>query len=241
MPSIEENKFWDKEYNWSEHGDEWSDQASFCRIPYGEWKKSIVDFFIYPNIKEGATVLEIAPGHGRWTKYILEKAGRVILSELNPGCIDYCKKIFSNFNNVEYFVNDGKSLSFVKSESADFIWSYDSFVHMERDVIEAYFEEFSRVLKKGGFAIIHHANRKDFFLKLGFLRKYGKNWRRFYNLISIGRNVSEDGRSAVSNRIIRNLAERSGFKIEYQINSWGPGNIYNSKCFNDYITKIVKI
>src|SRR5437867_10527477 len=42
--------------------------------------------------------------------------------------------------------------------SVDFIFSFDSFVHTNREVVEAYLHEFGTKLKIGGKGFIHHSN-----------------------------------------------------------------------------------
>jgi hypothetical protein len=42
--------------------------------------------------------------------------------------------------------------------SVDFVFSFDSFVHPNRDVIEAYLRELGTKLKPGGKGFIHHSN-----------------------------------------------------------------------------------
>jgi hypothetical protein len=66
MPTLAENRFWDS-YSWPSDGDEWTDQAEFSAVPYQTWKQDIVETFIFPNIRDTSTVLELAVGHGRWT------------------------------------------------------------------------------------------------------------------------------------------------------------------------------
>jgi len=212
MPTVRWNKKWNNGCFWEKDGDEWDNQAVFCNQPYNKWKKSIVENFIYKNIDKDSNVLEIAPGHGRWTEFILKKAGNLILCDLNSKCIEICKMKFYNFKNISYYVNDGKNLNFIKDNSIDFIWSYDSFVHMEKDVIEAYFKEFSRILKVGGKAIIHHS----------------------------GERRSKGFRSNVSTGIIREIATQYGLSVKYHIQSWGKNNEFNCKLFNDYISELVK-
>ena len=78
--TIEENlRVWDEQHNWPKDGDEWDGQARHCNQPYEEWKKALVDTFIVPNISKDAVVAEIAPGHGRWTKEMLETCKEITL------------------------------------------------------------------------------------------------------------------------------------------------------------------
>jgi hypothetical protein len=46
----------------------------------------------------------------------------------------------------------------VSDASVDFVFSFDSLVHAEADVIESYLTELSRVLTPDGIGFIHHSN-----------------------------------------------------------------------------------
>ncbi|HWA89208.1 MAG TPA: class I SAM-dependent methyltransferase [Rhizomicrobium sp.] len=151
-------KRWDKDHAWPEHGDEWNRQAAACGIAYPEWKESLVAHLIAPNVTRDTHVLEIAPGHGRWTEYLAARAGKVIAVDLSPSCIEHCRQRFAGATNIDYYVTDGMTLPDV---SADFVWSFDAFVHMDRDVIASYLKEIARVLKPGGGAVVHHSNVAD--------------------------------------------------------------------------------
>ena len=58
------------------------------------------------NIKREDLVIEIGPGLGTLTKYLLEKAGRVICVELDKRMIDILKDRFKNFDNLEILNQD---------------------------------------------------------------------------------------------------------------------------------------
>lgn len=237
-PTLEWNKCWNT-YDWKKNGDEWDNQAAFCNQPYKKWKKSIVDNFIYKNIDKNSIVLEIAPGHGRWTEFILKKAEETALVDVNKKCIDFCKKRFSKFKNIKYYVNDGRRLDFIKNNSVDFIFSYDSFVHMEKNVIDSYFKEFSRILKPNGKVIIHHAGKKRGGL-VSFLDKLGIAGKIIYWLFYLDKSDLSGERSNISKKMIEKIVKKYNLKIVSQVNSWGKNNEYNCKLFNDYISEIAK-
>ena len=90
MKNTIDNNFatWDRRHGWPLDGDEWDGQARDCGQPYERWKKSLVDTLILPNISNGSVVLEIAPGHGRWSKEIAGVAKELILVDLSPTCIE---------------------------------------------------------------------------------------------------------------------------------------------------------
>jgi ubiquinone/menaquinone biosynthesis C-methylase UbiE len=241
--TVENNlQMWNHDHDWADNGDEWTSQAKLCGKPYAEWKTSVIEALIHPAINPADIVLEVAPGHGRWTEAIALRARKVIVADLSPNCIDFCRKRFSGFRNIEYHVNNGRSLPFIPDASVDFIWSYDSFVHMSPDVIADYFREFGRILKPRGHALIHHAGRRHATLWLGFLLNYGDRGRRWYRTLSRGfQEKATDGwRSNVSRELVRQLAQQHGLRVEAQFQSWGPNGEYWAKRFSDCLTRLLR-
>jgi SAM-dependent methyltransferase len=148
--NIEEQKIWNDLEMWTDGGHEWSG-------PFGTTEK-LWNEHIFETIKpfRGKRILEIAPGFGRITQFLSILAGELTIIDLNPNCIEVTKNKLGNHVS-NYFVNDGKSLSDIKDNSQDLVFSYDSFVHMHANVIEEYVKESSRVLVSGGFGFIHHS------------------------------------------------------------------------------------
>ncbi|WP_338289241.1 class I SAM-dependent methyltransferase [Luteolibacter sp. LG18] len=105
------------------------------------------------------TIVEIAPGHGRWTQFLQPQAETLHIVDLSDDCIARCKERFAAADNIHYHVNDGKTLpATIADGSVDFVYSFDSLVHCEIAVIEAYFMEIGKKLAPGGTAFIHHSN-----------------------------------------------------------------------------------
>ncbi len=154
MPSINENKNTWSSFDWSNSGEEWSQSwGGSSNLWWGT---------IYPRIynylSKDATVLEIAPGYGRCTQYLKDLCRGLIIVDLTERCIEACKKKFTVNDNIQYFINDGKSLNFIKKKSLDFAFSWDSLVHADNKVLEAYISQLSDKLKPNGVAFIHHSN-----------------------------------------------------------------------------------
>jgi len=148
--NIEEQKSWNDNTWWSNSGHEWSG-------PFGTtenlWNKEIFD-----DIKDfrNKKILEIAPGFGRITQFLSILASELIVIDLNPLCIEKTKEKLGH-HVLAYFTNDGKTLTGVRDNSQDLVFSFDSFVHMHANVTEEYIKEIFRVLKPGGQAFIHHS------------------------------------------------------------------------------------
>jgi ubiquinone/menaquinone biosynthesis C-methylase UbiE len=243
MPTISQNyDVWDKVHSWSKDGDEWSDQASFCGQPYDAWKRSLVDAFMFPYISPSSSVLEIGPGHGRWTKMYIDKVARVSLVDLSPACIEHCKRRFQAFDHVSYFVNDGRSLSAIPDRSIDFIWSYDVFVHIELAEFRLYLSEFRRILREGGVAAIHHpSSRHSPALLVKALLVNGTGPLRSVMADYLFGRYGRMGRSFVSSRMIRRAAARVGLRAVIQTDTWGANGEYNCKKWGDGISVLKRV
>jgi cyclopropane fatty-acyl-phospholipid synthase-like methyltransferase len=102
------------------------------------------------------TLLEIAPGHGRWTDYLLDHCDRLIGVDLAEKCVEACRRRFADRPHATFHKNDGRSLGMVGDGEIDFAMSFDSLVHCEADVVESYVRELARTLSEHGAAFIHH-------------------------------------------------------------------------------------
>jgi len=148
--NIEEQRLWDNLNLWSDGGHEWSKTFGTTE---SLWNK-----YIFDDVKEfrGKKILEIAPGHGRMTQFLSILASELLIVDLNPTCIVKTKEKLGH-HVLGYFVNNGNDLPKIRDNSQDLVFSYDSFVHMHKNVIDDYIGEIYRVLKPGGKSFIHHS------------------------------------------------------------------------------------
>jgi hypothetical protein len=85
LENIKKNlQAWDQTYAWPKDGDEWDGQAALCGVPYPTWKESLAHHLLAPHVSKKTHVLEIAPGHGRWTEYLVKRPVMSPLSILVP-------------------------------------------------------------------------------------------------------------------------------------------------------------
>jgi hypothetical protein len=140
-------------YDWKDAGEEWSKP----------WGSSAAQWYgaILPRIREclpAGTILEIAPGFGRWTEYLKDHCEQLWIVDRVEDCIEACRRRFADDSRLSYYVNDGRSLSMFPDESIDFVFSFDSLVHPRREIVDAYLTELGTKLKIGGKGFIHHSN-----------------------------------------------------------------------------------
>jgi SAM-dependent methyltransferase len=174
MARIEENqKRWSAASNdWSQAGDEWSEAWGG---PEAQWQGTIaprIDAFL-----PARTILEIAPGYGRWTQFLKDRCERLIAVDLVEDCAEACRKRFSEAPHVEIHSNDGRSLGMVDDRSVDLAFSFDSLVHADLEVVRCYLRELSRVLSDEGVAFLHHSNLGEHRLYFAILDRIPERFR----------------------------------------------------------------
>lgn len=170
--SVEQNRLMWNNYDWSQSGEEWTLDAQYRGLDPLRWKNDLINEMILKYIRKNSIILEIGPGAGRWTEFLYPLAKNLIVADISKKCLDICKKRFNSVDKIDYHIID-KKLEFIDNETIDHVWSYDVFVHINPSDIEKYLEDFSRILKPGGVAIIHHSGKFSNSNK----NKYG--WRAY--------------------------------------------------------------
>lgn len=181
MPSLQENlDTWSNPSVWLDHdlGEAWSKEFGGTDILWYS--------YIYPRIYSmlnGADLLEIAPGRGRITKYLLQTSKSYVGYDLSPYCIEYLQSTYDE----EFFLNNGKSFPNTADDSVDFIFSWDSLVHADEPILFDYAKESLRVLRDDGVAFIHHSNNDSI--------NYAGNphWRGHLQADSLKKHIEELG------------------------------------------------
>ena len=228
MPSLELNRqFWDTTYDWSSQGAEWSSNWGEVET---QWQGTIL-----PRIRRHLpvhTILEIAPGFGRWTQFLAGFCKRLIVVDLSEKCISACRERFRDSNHIEYHVNDGLSLAFVGDNSVDFVFSFDSLVHVEANVIESYLSELGRILKPGGAGFIHHSNLAEYsaFAAIDVFLHGHRRLQAFARRFRLAPESHGRARS-MSALTFRDFAERAGIHcISQEKVNWGGKRLID--CFS---------
>lgn len=134
--------------------------------------------FVLPYIAPTQTAVEIGVGGGRWTKYLLG-FGKLY-------AVDYYQEILdelrANYNreNMEFIKNNGTDFPGIADASADYIFSFGTFVHLEIPLIETYFENIRRILKPGGNVVVQYSDKTKVMAQLdpGFSQNAPDTMRR---------------------------------------------------------------
>ncbi len=73
-PTDSHRRYWSA-YVWRGLGEEWTASP--------EWKRGLIEDVIARWIPEGAVVLEIGPGAGRWSGVLAARASRLVLADVS--------------------------------------------------------------------------------------------------------------------------------------------------------------
>jgi 2-polyprenyl-3-methyl-5-hydroxy-6-metoxy-1,4-benzoquinol methylase len=228
VPSIEENiTLWGSSSSWKHAGNEWSESWG---SPEAQWNATV-----FPRIQKflpADSALEIAPGFGRWTEFLHPHCEHLVGVDLNPNCIDGCRSRFAANPKLTFHQNDGRSLASVPDASIDFIFSFDSLVHVEADTLEAYLSQFRRIMRPDAVAFLHHSNfgahlENPFLSTMNQVR--GVRWLAHQSgLLKRNRHWRAE---TVSASTVRALCERHGLRcVRQEIIVWG-GDVLND-CFS---------
>jgi SAM-dependent methyltransferase len=105
-----------------------------------------------------ATILELGPGQGRWSQYLAALCDELVLVDVAAYPLEACRQRLAGARHARFHVGDGRSLPMVADGSVDLAFSFDSLVHAEADVLEAYAGELAVKLAPDGVALLHHSN-----------------------------------------------------------------------------------
>jgi hypothetical protein len=206
MPSVIENRNTWTTYDWGHRGENWS----------SGWGGSETIWFgsLLPRLHAhlpASRLLEIAPGFGRMTQYLLSWCGDYVGIDVTERCVKYCRRRFVDQAHARFLVNDGVSLDMLDDDSLDFAFSWDSLVHAERDVLEAYVTALGRKLKPGAGGFIHHSNIGAY-LEGGQLNVPNDHWRA----------------PSMTAALFREFCRTAGLRcVAQELIGWGQGPVLN--------------
>lgn len=144
-------------------------------------KKGSVEFlttvnYIEKYLTEGAKILEIGAGTGRYSHYFAQKGYLVDAIELTQHNIEIFKRNTKPKENVTITQGDAISLDDVPSEKYDITLVLGPMYHLytEKDQLKA-LSEAIRVTKRGGVLFVAYCNNDTTVYQYGFIKGNFKN------------------------------------------------------------------
>ena len=174
MPTRTWNRRWARNLNdfggeAGYYGDQWGDPSLgglallWRRVRRGERPPGdlakVLKHYLSPYVTADASVLEIGPGGGRWTQFLMP-AREIVLVDLNAEFFPYLEDRFRDHAaKLRFYQTSGYELAGVENESVDFVFSFGTFVHIRPRGIDEYLGDIRRVLRPGGVVSIQYADR----------------------------------------------------------------------------------
>ena len=133
------------------YGMEWGDPEAFAPLAF------IRDHYLLPYVKSEQTALEIGPGGGRWTQYLL-RFGQLYLVDYYSELLGELRRNFTG-PNLTFIKNNGSDFPGVPDRTVDFVFSFGCFVHLDAPIIESYLENLPRILRPGANVVLHYSDK----------------------------------------------------------------------------------
>ncbi len=133
------------------YGLEWGDPETVEPLRF------IRDRWVIPYVRPDYTALEIGPGGGRWTRYLLQFK-RLYVVDFHQELSSELRKNFHRPNMV-FIRNNGTDFPGVPDRAVDYVFSFDTFVHLDPPLIEAYLGNLKRIVSPGGNVVLHYSDK----------------------------------------------------------------------------------
>ncbi|MGH6889547.1 MAG: class I SAM-dependent methyltransferase [Rhizomicrobium sp.] len=178
------------------YGLHWGDPDSYPPLV------PVRDHWLLPYVRSDGTALEIGPGGGRWTRYLLPFR-RVYVVDHYPELLAELRKTLPHPHIVE-ILNNGADFPGVPRGAVDFVFSFGVFVHLDEDIIRGYLKRLRRVIHRNTQVVIHYSDKDKPLARqnAGFSEN---NPRRMRAMVEDAgyRILEEDTRSLDSSAIMR--------------------------------------
>lgn len=209
-------KHWDRKHIHIENPNVAQDQRALDLVHLGdEWgQKSdvdkIVEEYIKPYVTPDSIVLEIGVGGGRIASRVAGAVKELYCLDVSKEMLRRAQLALANYSNVRLILLHEPVLPDTLAAECDFIYSFDTFVHLDLHTMWKYFVQIHRALRQGGHAFIHTTNLKA-----------PGGWGRFCSQ----KEFRVAGHYFISPEIVEILAQHSGLKI-IKTSSPDPTNFY---------------
>ena len=237
-----------KEKSYQKHADHFRDYAEggklsehaktwMCQDTVDSWRHQRMHQLLDPVLEMDPSSQWLTVGDGRYgrdAKYISEKKGKVIASDISEYLLKEAK---DNGYIEEYKVENAEDLTF-EDESFDYVFCKESYHHFPRPFIALY--EMLRTARKGVILI----EPNDEFLSEKWTGTFFRNFKNFIKKLSgktVQKHMFEDSGNylySLSKREIEKLALGLGFRM---IASQGINDAYYKGGENEKLSERGKI
>ncbi len=137
----------------------WGDPENVSPLIYVRQK------YIFPYVNSDDDAVEIGPGGGRWTRYLLPFK-KLYAVDYHAELLEELKKNFDH-PNMSFINNNGVDFPGIADSSINYIFSFDVFVHLDTNLIGEYLKHIKRIAKPGANIIIHYSDKNKVMAQIG--------------------------------------------------------------------------
>ena len=174
------------------------------------WGKPDWVHYYEPLVKKGDVVCEVGPGLGRWTAPVTDRVSKLYLVDYSRHVCEYWK----GKNDPRFVVihSGNTRMAQIPDGSVDFAMSWDVFVHMNLEQVYGFLQEFRRILRSGGVAVIDYLSIAN----PASVEWFKKDMAHAYD----GSEVQKSIFGYHDPETIRRLSEDLGFTFENTTDAW---------------------
>jgi SAM-dependent methyltransferase len=133
------------------YGLEWGDPEVVEPLQF------IRDRYLLPYVIPEKCAVEIGPGGGRWTRYMLGFRKLYV--------VDYYQEMLTELGrnfvapNLTFVKNNGTDFPGINDRSVDYLFSFGTFVHLDMQLIAEYLSNMRRILKPDANIVIQYSDK----------------------------------------------------------------------------------
>lgn len=133
------------------YGIQWGDPQKL------KFLRHVRDTYLLPFVCPDQVAVEIGPGGGRWTRYMLG-FGRLYAVDFHQEILDELARNFRTPFLVP-LKNNGTDFPGIAPASVDFVFSFGCFVHLDLWIIQKYLKSLRYIIKDHGTIVIHYSDK----------------------------------------------------------------------------------
>jgi hypothetical protein len=134
------------------YGLEWGDPDIVPPLTF------IKERYVLPYVNAQHTALEIGPGGGRWTRYLLGFE-TLYAVDYHQELLDELKRNFGRHPHVRFVKNHGTDFPGIDRHSIDYLFSFGTFVHLDFNLIEEYLVAIRSIIKPEANVVIQYSDK----------------------------------------------------------------------------------
>jgi SAM-dependent methyltransferase len=125
----------------------------------------IRDRYLLPYVSARHRAVEVGPGGGRWTRYLLGFE-TIYAVDYHQELLDELARNFGRHRNILRVKNNGTDFPGIDRGSIDYLFSFGTFVHLDFNLIEAYLVAIHEIMKPGGNVVIQYSDKTKIMAQL---------------------------------------------------------------------------